>query len=129
MKYLLLFFLFGSLISCQKGTQTNVDAFKNGQFKTILEDGKTVSYATRNDSLQIENFNNKIDTFKINWINRFEYVLIKKKPKTLLDSTPFHVKITSIKENSYDFTAYYKGSNFKQKGKAIKLSKKEQVPK
>jgi len=121
MKYLLLFFLFGSLVSCQKGTQTNVNSFKNGQFKTILEDGKTVSNATRNDSLQIETTNNKVDTFKIKWINNFEYVLVKKNPKDLLDSLPFHVKITSVNKDGYDFIAHYKQSNFKQKGKAIQL--------
>jgi len=128
MKYLP-FLLFGLLISCQQRSQTIVNSFKKGKFKTILDDGKTISFATRNDSIQIENFNNKIDTFEINWINRFEYVLIKKKPKTLLDSTPFHVKITSIKDNSYNFTAHYKGSNFKQKGKAIRLSKIEKLKK
>ncbi len=125
MKYVILIILFGFISSCQQKTQTNVNSFKKGKFKTILEDSKTVSFATRNDSLQFETFNNKVDTFKINWINSFEYVLVKKNPKTLLDSTPFHVKITSIKGNSYDFTAYYKGSNFKQKGKATKLNKTE----
>ena len=125
MKYFIVFILFSLLYGCQLNEQTNVNSFKKGNFKTILDDGKTISYATRNDSLQIETFNKKTDTFNIKWINSFEYVLVKKNPKVLLDSTPFHVKITSIKKNSYKFIAYYKGSNFKQKGKAIKLSKKE----
>ncbi|MCD6544204.1 MAG: DNA topoisomerase IV [Flavobacteriaceae bacterium] len=129
MKYLFIILFFGFLISCQQKAQTNVNSFKKGKFKTILEDGKTVSYAIRKDSLQLETYNNKIDTFKIKWINSFEYVLLKKNPKTLLDSTPFHVKITAIKGNSYDFTAYYKGSNFKQKGKATKLSKTKSLAK
>ncbi len=121
MKYVTLIILFIIISSCQQKTQTNVNSFKKGKFKTILEDSKTVSFATRNDSLQFETFNNKVDTFKINWINSFEYVLVKNNPKILLDSTPFYVKITSIKGNSYDFTAHYKGSNFKQKGTAFKL--------
>ena len=123
MKYLFIIIFLGFINSCQQKQQTNVNSFKNGKFKTVLEDGKTVSFATRNDSLQLETFNNKIDTFNIEWISNFEYILLKKNPKTLLDSTPFHVKITAIKGNSYDFTAYYKGSNFKQKGKAFKLEK------
>lgn len=98
-----------------------MDDFKRGRFKSILEDKETVSFATRNDSIQIEDFNGLKDTFNIKWLDQFEYVLIKRVPKTLLDSTPFHVKITSVKEDSYSFKAYYKGSNFKQKGTAYKL--------
>lgn len=114
-------FLF-TLFSCQKNPQTNIKSFRIGEFKTVLEDDKTTSFASRNDSLQIETFNNEKDTFKIEWINDFEYILLKKNPKTMLDSTPFHVKITAIKNNSYDFKAYYKGSKFKQKGTAFKLN-------
>ena len=123
MKIWVLLFLSGFLISCQERSQTNVNSFKKGTFKTILDDNKTVSYAVRNDSLQIETTNNKIDTFKIKWINSFEYVLVKKNPKDLLDSLPFHVKITSVNIDGYDFIAHYKRSNFKQKGKAIQLKK------
>ena len=77
--------------------------------------------AIRNDSIQIETYNNKKDTFNIEWISNFEYVLLKKNPKTLLDSTPFHVKIIAVKKKSYQFKAYYKGSDFKQKGIAYKI--------
>ncbi len=129
MKYVTLIILFIIITSCQQKSQTNVNSFKKGKFKTILEDSKTVSFAIRNDSLQFETFNNNVDTFNIKWINSFEYILVKKNPKTLLDSTPFHVKITAIKGNSFNFTAYYKGSNFKQKGKATKLSNQENLTK
>jgi hypothetical protein len=43
-------------------------------------------------------------------------------PKKGLDSVPFFVKITGVKDDSYTFKANYKGSNFKQQGKAIKVS-------
>ena len=104
-----------------KGGKVRMDDFKQGRFKTVLEDNETVSLAFRNDSIQIEDFNGVKDTFNIKWIDQFEYVLTKRSPKTMLDSTPFHVKITSVKKGSYSFNAYYKGSNFKQKGSAFKL--------
>ncbi|VAV86267.1 hypothetical protein MNBD_BACTEROID02-518 [hydrothermal vent metagenome] len=110
------------LFSCHDNVKTSPDVFKTGTFKTTLEDSETTSTAFRNDSIQVETYDNKKDTFNIQWLSNFEYVLVKKHPKTLLDSTPFHVKITSIKKNSYNFKAYYKGSNFKQKGTAIKLN-------
>ncbi|WKK64809.1 DNA topoisomerase IV [Lutimonas zeaxanthinifaciens] len=108
-------------ISCNQGKRLRVDDLKSGRFKTVLEDEETESFATRNDSIQIEEYQKLKDTFYIEWIDQFEYVLIKTNPKTLLDSTPFHVKITSIKKDGYDFNAYYKGSNFKQKGRAYKI--------
>jgi len=98
-----------------------MDDFKQGKFKTVLDDKETESFATRNDSIQIEDFNGVKDTFNIKWLDQFEYVLTKRAPKTMLDSTPFYVKITSVKQDSYSFNAYYKGSNFKQKGTAYKL--------
>jgi hypothetical protein len=99
----------------------NINSLKQGTFKTVLDDSELSSTAVRNDSIQIESFNNKLDTFKIFWKNDFEYVLTKTHPKTLLDSTPFYVKIIEVKQNSYSFVASYKGSNFKQKGTAVKL--------
>lgn len=109
------------LFSCQEKPKTIPNNFKTGTFKTTLDDSESTSTAYRNDSIQIESYNNKKDTFNIKWINSFEYILVKTNPKTLLDSTPFHVKITGIKKNSYTFRAFYKGSNFKQKGTATKI--------
>ena len=121
MRYFAITILFITTASCLTNSNVHVDELKNGSFKTTLEDKETISYATRNDSIQIEDFNGIKDTFNIKWIDQFEYVLVKRNPKTMLDSTPFHVKITGIKNNTYTFNAYYKGSNFKQKGTAVKL--------
>ena len=121
MRYFAITILFITTASCLTNSNVHVDELKNGSFKTTLEDKETISYATRNDSIQIEDYNGIKDTFNIKWIDQFEYVLVKRNPKTMLDSTPFHVKITGIKNNTYTFNAYYKGSNFKQKGTAVKL--------
>jgi len=121
MKKAVLFLIGIFLISCQEQSKTNPNKFKSGKFKTILDDTNFTSFAIRNDSVQIETYNQQKDTFTIEWTNNFEYILYKKNPKSLLDSTPFYVKITALKKDSYSFSAYYKGSNFKQKGTAFKL--------
>lgn len=110
------------LISCKSEKAAHIENFKTGTFETFLDDSDATSIATRNDSIQIETYNSKKDTFAIRWVNNFEYVLLKVNPKTTLDNTPFHVKITGIKENSYTFKASYKGSNFKQTGTANKIA-------
>jgi len=119
MKTILIISTLVFLISC-KGDY-DVKKFKTGTFKTFLEDSDITSIAVRNDSIQIETYNNVQDTFAIEWKSNFEYILTKIHPKNELDSTPFHVKITKFSELSYTFKAYYKGSNFKQKGKAVKV--------
>jgi len=116
------FILLILIISCNKSTNLTPNELRNGKFKTIIEKGNYISIANRNDSIQIETFNNKIDTFYIKWKNNFKYSLIKKNPKSKLDKKEFIVKITGIKQNSYTFSAYFKDSNFKQKGKAFKLN-------
>ena len=89
--------------------------------RTVIKDGDYQSLAERNDSIQIETFNQKKDTFHIKWKNNFEYILTKKNPKTDLDKKPFVVKITGVKQNSYTFSASFEGSSYKQNGEAEKL--------
>jgi hypothetical protein len=43
-------------------------------------------------------------------------------PKSKKDEAPIHVKITSIKKNSYTFEAVIGHSNFIQKGEIFKTS-------
>lgn len=107
--------------SCKIGEKLDAKELRTGTFETFLDDSDAISTAVRNDSIQIETYNNNKDTFTIEWKSNFEYVLTKINPKKGLDSIPFYVKITGIKGNSYTFRAYYKGSNFKQTGKAVKL--------
>lgn len=124
MRYLILsIIIFTLLLSCSNGKSLDVKELRTGTFETHLDDSDEVSTAVRTNEIQIETYNNKKDTFNIEWKSNFEYILRKVNPKKGLDSTPFHVKITGIKGNKYTFKAYYKGSNFKQKGTAIKLKK------
>lgn len=119
MRHALVILSFLLLLSCNDKS-LNTTELKTGTFTTYLDDSDEVSTAFRNDSIQIETYNEKRDTFNIEWKSNFEYVLTKVNPKKGLDSVPFHVKITGVKGNEYTFKAYYKGSNFEQKGKAVK---------
>lgn len=118
MRKIIGFIIYFLVVSCVQNTK-KPNKFKTGSFKTVLEYKNITSFAERNDSIQIETYNNVKDTFHIKWVDSFEYILLKNNPKSLLDSTPFHVKITGIRKNSYTFSAYHKGSKFKQKGEAF----------
>jgi len=121
MRHFITLIILLSLLSCKNSTLKDLNYYKIGTFKTVLSDKSITSLATRNDSLQIETYEGKKDTFYIKWKSDFEYILTKKNPKTALDSTPFHVKITGFNGASYTFKAFYQDSNFKQKGTATKI--------
>jgi len=112
-----LFFLF----SCKNEKTLTPNEIKTGTFKTVLDKTDTSSIAVRNDSIQVETYNNKKDTFYINWKSDFEYILKQKHPKNSLDSIEFVVKITGIHGQSYSFKAHYKGNKYTQKGTATKI--------
>ncbi|MFK5890732.1 MAG: DNA topoisomerase IV [Flavobacteriaceae bacterium] len=123
MRHFITLLILLSLFSCKNSTLKDLDYYKTGTFKTILSDKNITSTATRNDTLQIETYEGKKDTFYIKWKNNFEYILTHKNPKTALDSVPFHVKITGFDGDNYSFKAFYQDSNFKQKGTATKINK------
>ena len=125
MKWFVISLFSFALLSCLQGSSSNVEDFKTGTYKTVLDDEQTFSTAIRNDSIQVETYQGQKDTFYIQWLDAFEYVLVKKNPRTRLDSTDFHVKITGLGKNSYEFKAFYKGSNFEQKGIAYKLEEED----
>ena len=121
MKYIIVLLLLLISFSCEKQSNLAPEQIKTGTFKTIIKEGDYQSLAERNDSIQIETFNQKKDTFHIKWKNNFEYILTKKNPKTDLDKKSFIVKITGIKQHSYTFSASFEGSSYKQNGEAEKL--------
>lgn len=123
MRTFFVIFLAIFIVSCNSNTG-NIADFRTGEFRTFLDDSDATSTAIRNDSIQIETYGGVRDTFYIKWNSNFEYELTHAHPKSKLDSTPFIVKITGIKDDSYTFIAHYKGSNYKQKGRAEKINQK-----
>ena len=110
-----------SILAC-KNDALNPDRFKTGTFEIPEGKGYEKTIIIRQDSIQIETYADRIDTLSIVWKNNFNYTLKMIHPKTAIDEDPIHVKITSIKKDSYEFEAVIGHSNFVQKGKLIKKS-------
>ena len=110
------------IISC-KNEPLSPDRFKSGTFEIAAGKGYEKTVIIRQDSLQIEKYENRIDTLSIAWKNNFNYTLKMLHPKTAIDEDPIHVKITNIEKNSYEFEAVIGHSNFVQKGEILKTSK------
>ncbi|MDD3723377.1 MAG: hypothetical protein PHW92_13000 [Lutibacter sp.] len=131
-KFILLPLLLIVLFSCKdkKATQNpdifklesapDADRFKSGTFEIAAGKGYEKTIVIRQDSIQIEKYEDRIDTLSISWKNNFNYTLKMLHPKTAIDEDPIHIKITSIKDNSYEFEAVIGNSNYVQKGEITK---------
>lgn len=123
MRFLLYILTASVLISCNTEIKTDVLSFREGHFKTYLGKRKDSSNLYRTKDLQIEFYNNKTDSFHVHWKSNFEYELRKVNPKNKLDSIPFNVRITAIKNGYYNFKGSYLGSDFVQSGSTYIIKK------
>ena len=114
--------LFVLLTSCYQ-QERNCNDFKTGKFisETEIEGKKYTSTFDRTDSIQIENYEGKIDTFKVRWTNDCEYVIQNIHPKNRAEKKPVQMKILTTNSKSYTFEFSYVGDSKKQRGTVTKL--------
>ncbi|MFA7444710.1 MAG: DNA topoisomerase IV [Flavobacteriaceae bacterium] len=119
----LAFFLGLFLLTSCYNQERNCTDFRTGKFKFEYEmDGVTkTTYFQRFDSIEIENFEGKIDTSSVRWLNDCEYVLQKLHPKNRQEKKAIHMKILTTTENSYTFEFSIVGETAKQKGVVTKV--------
>ena len=121
MKKILFLILIITVVSC-KNEELSPDRFKTGTFEIPEGKGYKKTVIIRQDSIQIEKYEDRIDTLSIIWKNNFNYTIKMLHPKTAIDKDPIHIKITSLKKNSYEFEAVIGHSNYIQKGTILKTS-------
>ena len=108
------------LFNCNLNQKRLCEDFKTGKYKSVVKIDNTeyTSIFTRNDSIQVEIFNNVVDSTNVRWINNCEVVFTTINPKTIQQKKPILVKILRTYESSYDFEYSYVGETKKQQGKA-----------
>ncbi len=111
-----------SLTSCYN-QERNCTDFKTGKFtsETEIEGKKYTSTFERNDSIQIESYEGKIDTFKVRWTNDCEYIIQNTNPKNREEKKPVQMKILTTDSDSYTFEYSFVGDSKKQRGTVTKL--------
>ena len=109
------------LTSCYN-QERNCTDFKTGKFtsETEIEGKKYTSTFERNDSIQIESYEGKIDTFKVRWTNDCEYIIQNTNPKNREEKKPVQMKILTTDANSYTFEYSFVGDSKKQRGTVTK---------
>lgn len=122
-KILILGILALTTASCYN-IERNCADFKTGkfEFEYEVEGVKKKSNFVRNDTLEIDTFEGKIDSSSVRWINDCEFVLEKINPKNMAEKQAVHMKILSTKGNSYTFEFSKLGDTQKQKGTVTKIN-------
>lgn len=104
--------------------ERNCADYKTGTFRSqiFINDSLFASDFTRDDYVQVELYNNKVDSSEVRWINDCEVIFKTINPKNRIEKKDIHLKILTTTDSSYTFEYSYVGENIKQKGTAIKLN-------
>lgn len=110
-------FLFILIVSCQK-PERNCTDYKTGTFEfNFIDDGvEKTGHILRTKHLQIETYDNKIDSSEVRWINDCEVIFKTINPKSMLEKKDIHLKILTTTDSGYTFEYSYVGQAEKQKG-------------
>ncbi|MEC3908010.1 DNA topoisomerase IV [Tamlana sp. 2201CG12-4] len=110
------------LSSCYEPSR-NCNDYKTGQFysEVVIGDKLFKSTFIRSSHLQIENYNNKVDSSQLRWINNCEVIFKTINPKNMAEQKDIHLKILTTTDSSYTYEYSYVGETKKQKGIAYKM--------
>lgn len=101
MRILIILILFTSCYSIER----NCSDFETGTFEfEYVDKGKTKKgYFVRSKTLNIDYYDNKIDSASVRWINDCEFIQKKVNPKNRKEEIAIHMKILSTTKRSYTF--------------------------
>ncbi len=123
-KHLFYYSLLSFYISCSIPIK-DCSLYKNGtfEFTTQINNEIVSSKFTRNDSIEIEYFQGKIDTSYVRWVSDCEFILTKKNPQSVNDKKAISMKILSTDEEGYNFEYSIVGNNNSSfRGKAYRIN-------
>ena len=122
--YFLLIFVSLYICSCYK-VERNCLNFHTGEFEfsTIVNGTMKTSYFIRTEKLEIETYEENIDSASIKWVNDCECILTKLNPVSNQDKRPVQIKILSTKLDTYTFEYSIVGKADNKKRGTIKKVK------
>ena len=102
--YFVLIYVSLCICSCYKVERNCLD-FHTGEFEfsTIVNGTMKTSYFIRTEKLEIETYEENVDSASIRWVNDCECILTKLNPVSNQDKRPVQIKILSTKSDTYTF--------------------------
>jgi len=119
-KSLLLAILF---ISC-KNPDRDCKNYHTGNFYTeTTVNGITYksTFSRNYNGIQIEEFEGKVDSSSVRWVNDCEMILSPFNPKSLTEKKNILIKILTTTDSSYTYEYSYLGNSKKMKAEAIRI--------
>ena len=122
--YFLLIFVSLCICSCYKVERNCLD-FHTGEFEfsKIVNGTMKTSYFIRTEKLEIETYEENIDSASIRWVNDCECILTKLNPVSNQDKRPVQIKILSTELDTYTFEYSIVGKADNKKRGTIKKIK------
>lgn len=122
MRMLLLGFITILFSSCYSDNRQCQD-YRTGSFVWEQEAGGKLLRTSfvRTENLQIETFENKVDSARVEWVNNCEWRLIPINPKKNADSRAYLFKIMTTTEDSYTFEFVQTGRDQVYRGTAKRV--------
>lgn len=113
-----------AFLSCQKQVECNPKDFKTGKFvfEQVVNGRKEITTFTRTENLQIETYHERTDTASVRWVNDYEFILQKLKPRNSAEKKAISMRIISTKDKTYTFEYSFVGENKKQIGTVTKIN-------
>jgi hypothetical protein len=109
------------LSSCYQ-SERNCTDFKTGKFysESTTNGVLYTSEFIRTETLQIETYNNRVDSSEVRWINDCEVIFKTINPKNMAEQKDIHLKILTTTDSSYTYEYSYVGEVNKAKGTAYR---------
>lgn len=122
MRMLLFGFITILFSSCYSDNRQCQD-YRTGSFVWEQEAGGKLLRTSfvRTENLQIETFENKVDSARVEWVNDCEWRLIPINPKKNADSRAYLFKIMTTTEDSYTFEFVQTGRDQVYRGTAKRV--------
>ena len=120
----LLFVALAVIIYSCKNTARDCKDFHTGNFYTETSANNIIyksSFYRNGDGIQIEEFEGKIDSSYVRWVNDCEMILSPVNPKSMSEKKNILIKILNTTDSSYTYEYSFLGNSNKLKAKAFKI--------
>ena len=111
------------IYSCNNPVRDCED-FHTGNFYTETSANDIIyksSFYRNGDGIQIEEFEGKIDSSYVRWVNDCEMILSPVNPKSMSEKKNILIKILTTTDSSYTYEYSFLGNSNKLKAKAFKI--------
>ena len=110
-------------ISCNNPDRDCKDYHTGNFFSETTVNGKIYksTFLRKDNGIQIEEFEGKVDSSSVRWVNDCEMILSPVNPKSLTEKKNILIKILTTTDSSYTYEYSYVGENKKLKAQAFKI--------